>query len=96
MVNKRALILTAMFTVISLSPPAFAQSYNSYVGTDHGGVNSDENGVNWHDPPPVYSARSRGRALYDMAPQNPWAREPNSAAATGGGSLGYNRMLLID
>jgi hypothetical protein len=31
-----------------------------------------------------------------MAPQNPWARDPNSAAATGGGSLGYNQMLLID
>jgi hypothetical protein len=95
MVNKRTLILTAILRVISLSTPAFAQSYN-YVGADHGGVNSDENGVKWHDPPLVHSARPRGRAPYDMAPQNPWARDPNSAAATGGGSLGYNQMLLID
>jgi len=83
MVNARTLILTAMLMVISLSTSAFAQSYN-YVGTDHGGMNSDENGVKWHDPPLAYSARPRGRALYDMAQQNPRARDPNQFRSRNG------------
>jgi hypothetical protein len=46
--------------------------------------------------PPFHSARHHGGALYDEVPSNRSAGDPNSAAATGGGSLGYNQMLLID
>jgi hypothetical protein len=95
MIDKKKLMLTAMLMVISLSAPALARS-NGCDSRDGYGVNSDENGIQHDVCPPFRSVRHHGRALYDKAPSNWTARDPNSAAATGGGSLGYNQMLLID
>ena len=41
------------------------------------------------------SARRHDRAVYNYVPSDPLDPSPNSAAATGGGSLGYNQMVLI-
>jgi hypothetical protein len=86
MMKKTKLALLAAIVAAGLSSPALAR-----VGY---GVNSGENGI--HSQPQFRVARPHGRALYNVAPSNPSARDPNSTAATGGGSLGYNQMLLID
>jgi hypothetical protein len=95
MINKKKLMLTGVLVVISLSAPAFARSDSCDSRGDYG-VNSDENGIRHDVCPPFHSVRHHGRPLYDVVPSNRSAGDPNSAAATGGGSLGYNQMLLID
>jgi hypothetical protein len=101
MMKKTKLALLATIVALGLSSPALAQSSNSGLAAAKElligyGVNSDENGVRWHSRPQFHVARSHGRTLYDVAPSNPSALDPNSTTATGGGSLGYNQMLLID
>jgi hypothetical protein len=101
MMKKTKLALLAATVAIGLSSPALAQSSNSSLGVGNEllvgyGVNSDENGIQRHSRPQFHAARPRARALYNVAPSNPSALDPNSTAATGGGSLGYNQMLLID
>ena len=49
--------------------------------------------------PPVYAVRRRPPAVYNVLPGYHYAppqADPNSPEMTGGGSLGYNQMLLID
>ena len=49
--------------------------------------------------PAVYAVRRHPPAVYNVAPGYNYApaqSDPNSPAMTGGGSLGYNQMLLID
>ncbi len=90
MVKRTELTLIAALAVLSLSSPAFAQSY---------GVNAEENGpigVQRQTRPRFDSVRQHGRQLYDLAPSDLPAGGPGSSARTGGGSLGYNQMLLID
>jgi hypothetical protein len=90
MIKKTELTLIAALAVLSLSSPAFAQSY---------GVNAAENGpmgIQRQTRPLFHSVRQHRRQLYDMAPSGLPAGDPNSSAQTGGGSLGYNQMLLID
>ena len=92
MVKKTKLMLIAALAVFSLSSSALAKSYESR------GVNAAENGpgVQRQFRPFFHSARQHGRQLYDMAPRERPTGDPNSSAYTGGGSLGYNQMLLID
>lgn len=49
--------------------------------------------------PAVYAVRRHRPAVYNAVPSynNPATQsDPNAPAMTGGGSLGYNQMLLID
>jgi hypothetical protein len=49
--------------------------------------------------PAVHAVRRRRPAAYNVLPGYNYAppkADPNSPAMTGGGSLGYNQMLLID
>lgn len=88
--KKTKLTLIAALAILSFSSPALAQSYGIYAG---------ENGPRrtQHQTRPLFDpVRQHGRQLYDMAPSERAARDPNSSASAGGGSLGYNQMLLID
>jgi hypothetical protein len=89
-IKKTKFALIAALAILNFSSPVLARSY---------GVNAAGNGpiVTQHQSRPFSdSARRHGRQLYDMAPSRPPAGNPNSSASTGGGSLGYNQMLLID
>lgn len=90
MVMKTNLTLIAALAVLSLSSPALAQSYGIYAG-ENGPI-----GTQRQTRPLFDQVRQHGRQLYDMAPNERAAGDPNSSANTGGGSLGYNQMLLID
>jgi hypothetical protein len=49
--------------------------------------------------PAVYAVRRHPPTVYNVVPSYNYApaqSDPNSPAMTGGGSLGYNQMLLID
>jgi hypothetical protein len=100
-VLKKKLALIAALAVIGLS--ALAQSLNPEFVTDREssfgyGVNSDENGifkVPQHSRPLFDSIRRHGHVSYGEA-QPDLRVDANSPATTGGGSLGYNQMLLID
>jgi hypothetical protein len=89
-IKKTKLALIAALAILSLSSPVLAQSH---------GVNAAESGpvgTQRQGPPFFHSVRRHGRQLYDLAPSELPASNPNSSASTGGGSLGYNQMLLID
>jgi hypothetical protein len=103
MIKKTNLTLIAALAVLSLSSPALAQSFDSDFGTgnvlsfSYGGNGAENGGVGvQRQTRPLFdSVREHGRQLYDMAPSDPPAVSPNSSVDTGGGSLGYNQMLLI-
>jgi hypothetical protein len=89
-IKKTKLALIAALAILSLSSPVLAGSY---------GVNAAQSGPigkQRRSPPFFHSVRRHGRQLYDVAPSELPAGNPNSSASTGGGSLGYNQMLLID
>ena len=75
---KIAVIIAAV-AAESIASPAFAQSRD--------GASKDRQIVRQHQEP-------TGRNAFGMAVGSISQLDPNSPAATGGGSLGYNRNLL--
>jgi hypothetical protein len=107
MVKKTTLALIAALAAAGIASPAFAQSFNPDAGTGNalsfaygaGAVKQRPVAV----PPAGLAAepehlagRDNGRDLYAFVPSaGPAASSANDPAATGGGSTGYNEMLLI-
>jgi hypothetical protein len=88
---KKFLATLAVLTV--MATPAFAQSFAPAAGTG--------NVLSFGDRPIApqnHNIAVRRGGLYDYAtvPQIPSAANQNAPAATGGGSVGYNEMLLIN
>lgn len=79
-----AAALTVSFMAVSTASSAFAQSSRQYAP-----------GANRHLAHPRDGAASTrsGREAFGMAYEHGFS-DPNSPAATGGGSLGYNRNLM--
>lgn len=81
-----AAAFTASFIALTSAAPAYAQS--GYApGAMHGGHHAGRH----HDRTISHSARE---AFGMVAPSGSGFIDSNSPAATGGGSLGYNRKLL--
>ena len=80
-----AAALAVSFMAVSTASPAFAQPGHQYASM----------GASRHHAHPRDGAVSNGngRDAFGMAGDHGFS-DPNSPAATGGGSLGYNRNLL--
>jgi len=83
-VAKLAAAFAISLVAVSTTPSAFAQQSHQYApgATRHVKQSRDT----------APSARG-GREAYGMASEYGFS-DPNSPAATGGGSLGYNRNLM--
>ena len=105
MIKKTTLALVAALAVTSFASPVFAQSFDPSVGTGHvlpfaygaGGIKQRSVAV----PPVALNAgpqrQAAGRDGYHSFASIPSGNSiPNSDSpqATGGGSAGYNAMLL--
>jgi hypothetical protein len=85
--------LAALTVLTVMATPAFAQSFDPAAGT--GNVRS------FNDRPIALqndniAVRRGGLYDYVTVPQTRSASNQNDPAATGGGSVGYNEMLLIN
>jgi hypothetical protein len=90
----KKLIAIVAITASVMATPAFAQSFDKDFGT--GNVQSFSYGADGSEQTGKIAARQSGLDAYAMVPGNSWsATDSNSAAATGGGSEGYNQELLI-
>ena len=104
MMKKTTLALIAALAATGITSPVFAQSYSPGDGTGNvlpfaygaGGIKQRSVAV-----PPAgladteqFVARGNGRHLYAFVPSAGPAASSNDPAATGGGSAGYNEMLL--
>jgi hypothetical protein len=78
--------------VASLVSPVFAQPANSGFGPDNMVGSSYGPDARQHRT----TAHKSGPHYYAMVSGTLSASNPNSAAETGGGSLGYNETLLRD
>jgi hypothetical protein len=74
--------------IAMLATPALAGSYG--VGAGNVAASKYEATTPQNDK---IAVRQRGLNAYAMVPHAPAGSDPNSPAATGGGSLGYNQML---
>ncbi|MBX6328585.1 MAG: hypothetical protein IRY89_08420 [Pseudolabrys sp.] len=95
---KRFVVTGALLAALAASP-AFAQAYNPEDGT--GNVIVDPPSWQAQKIAPMnrgtfaYApARTRADNAFAYASQGSYGIDPNSPAATGGGSLGYNQLLL--
>jgi hypothetical protein len=107
MMKKTTLALTVALAATGIASPAFAQSYNPGDGTANalpfaygaGAIKQRSVAVPPAGPavePRQLAARDNGRHLYAFVPSaGAAASSSNDPAATGGGSTGYNEMLLI-
>jgi len=87
MFAKPTLAFIAAVTAGSIVSPAFAQP--SYHRNTAG---ADREIVRQHDERTI---SKRARNAFGMTPGQNSQLDPNSPEATGGGSLGFNRNLLI-
>jgi hypothetical protein len=106
MMKKTTLALIAL-AATGIASPAFAQSYDPGDGTGNalqfaygaGAIKQRSVAVppaGLAVAPQQLAARDNGRHLYAFVPSaGPAASSSNDPAATGGGSTGYNEMLLI-
>lgn len=104
MINKSKLAIAVVIGALSVASPALAQSYDPSAGTGNvlpfaygaGGVKQRWTAL----PPPQVNeqvaVRRSGLGAYAMVPRGSHAyANPNNPAFSGGGSTGYNEMLLI-
>jgi hypothetical protein len=105
MMKKTTLALIAALAT-GIASPVFAQSYNPGDGTGNNlpfayGAGAVKQRSVTVPPaglavePQQLAARDNGRHLYAFVPSAGPAASSNNPAATGGGSTGYNEMLLI-
>jgi hypothetical protein len=102
MTNKSKLAIAAVIAALSIASPALAQSYDPSAGTGNvlpfaygaGGVKQ-----RWTALPPAnaeVAVHRNGLGAYARVPRAPRADvNPSNPALSGGGSTGYNEMLLI-
>jgi hypothetical protein len=95
MINKSKLALIAAIAAVSIASPALAQSFNPRDGTANvlpfsygpGGTRVAVGSA----APRLYRS---GEHAFAMVPRDPPARSAINSGATGGGSSGYNELLL--
>jgi hypothetical protein len=103
MINKSKLAIIAAVAAVGFASPAFAQSFSNGWGTGNvlpytygaPAPRNDTVAVPRGRHPRIADRRS-GLEAYAMIPRSPAASSAanaNDAADTGGGSVGYNRML---
>jgi hypothetical protein len=106
MIKKTTLALVAALAVTSFASPVFAQSYNPADGTGNalpfaygvGGMKQRSVAVppaGLTAGPQRQTASGNGYNSFAFIPSGNSVSSSNSPAATGGGSAGYNAMLLI-
>lgn len=106
MINVSKIALIAAIATVGIASPVFAQSFNPGYGTGNVGGYSygaiahqqartalRDNGLQAYAMVPRASRQSGLRA-YAYVPRTPSAAYSNNPADTGGGSTGYNQMLL--
>ena len=86
MISKVTLAFVATIVAGGIASPAFAQPHHHRDETGAG-----RHIARHHEYP---AASRRGHNAYGMGAGSRFQIDPNSPAATGGGSLGYNRKLL--
>ncbi len=94
--------LAVAAALAAIASPVFAQSFDPDLGTgnlvpfsyapiaaprDHVTVRRTDAAT--------FARRRKGLDAFAMVPTVPPSDDPNDPALTGGGSLGYNRMLLL-
>jgi hypothetical protein len=82
--------LTTLAVLTAVATPAFAQSFCTCDGTGNV-LTFTHNPITL--PTQNIATGQRGLDSFAMVPSTGSASSPNSPAATGGGSLGYNEML---
>ena len=87
MITKPTLAFIAAVAAGSIVSPAFAQSLYHRDGTG-----ADHQIVRQHKEP---APNKSGRNAFGVALGPSFQLDPNSPAATGGGSFGYNQKLLV-
>lgn len=93
MTTKSKLALIAAIAAVSFASPVLAQSFDPEFGSGNVLPFAYEQTTSQHQQNAV-----RPSGLYDfaMVPRAPQVKSnPNDPAFTGGGSLGYNELLLI-
>jgi hypothetical protein len=106
MIRKTTLALVAALAVTSFASPVFAQSYNPADGTGNvlpfaygaGGIKQRSVAVRPAGQtagPQRQIAGGNGYNSFAFIPSGNSASNANSPQDTGGGSAGYNAMLLI-
>ncbi len=89
MSNSNALTIAKLTGALAISLAALGSTVPVHAQSGYAP------GVHRHATHQQHRAVSRaGREAFGMAGQNGGFVDPNSPAATGGGSLGYNRKLL--
>lgn len=88
MCNASKLAAIAIAVTAALASPAFAQSLETGTAADTYGWTGS--------PTPQIAEPSNGLRAFATVPSYTAARSEHAAAATGGGSRGYNETLLTD
>ena len=83
--------LAAGLAAIAVASPVFAQSFDPDLGT--GNLAPFQYATT--ATPHAGTVRSRGIDAFAMVPRAESSLDPSDPALTGGGSLGYNRMLQV-
>ena len=90
----KTLVIT-LATLGLTASTAFAQSFCTCDGTGNV-LKFTNNPITYkNQAPPIPAVRPSGLHAFAMVPARGEAVNSNDPAATGGGSLGYNEMLLI-
>ena len=99
-ITSRLAVIAAV-AAMGIASPAFAQSFDPDVGTGNIGPSGYVASVPHNDKIAVrqnshgkIAARRSGMHSFAMVPGPQTGPNPNDPALTGGGSLGYNQMLL--
>jgi hypothetical protein len=112
MINKSKLAVIAALLAVSVASPAFAQSFSKGDGTGNelpfaygpGGTKpawtvapqNEQVAAREHGRNSIAAVGTTGLYAYAAVPFATRSDVANSPAATGGGSTGYNEMLLRD
>jgi hypothetical protein len=112
MINKSKLAVIAALLAVSVASPAFAQSFSKGDGTGNelpfaygpGGTKpawtvapqNEQVTAREHGRNSIAAVGINGLHAYAAVPFGSGSDAANSPAATGGGSTGYNEMLLRD
>jgi hypothetical protein len=97
MITKSKYALIAVVAAVAFSSPAFAQSFDPDIGTgnvlsfSNGPTGSGQNTIAVAAAHKEVAARQNGFHAFAMVPYRGGA---NSPALTGGGSAGYNALVL--
>jgi hypothetical protein len=91
MISKSTLAIIAAVAAIGIASPALAQSFDPEAGT--GNVVASNVGATTWQSDQIRDQRN-GLQAYAMVPSQPAAAASTAPTLNGGGSAGYNDMIL--